>query len=92
MNPASGLTELEERLASKEAASLRAELEAQLKVIEGRLRQRILDGLSREDYLDHQAALQAVQAASEIIAEYHNVNVSLPNVLSPSPLSTQFPR
>ena len=56
MNPASRLTELEERLASKEAASLRAELEAQLKAIEDRLRKRIIDGLSREDYLAHQVA------------------------------------
>lgn len=93
MDPASVLTELEERLASEEAATLRPKLEAQLKAIERRLRERILDGLSREDYLDYQAAIQAVQASLEILTEHsNNVNVSLPSTQSPSPFSPQFRR
>jgi hypothetical protein len=94
MDPASVLTELEARLASEGAATLRPELEAQLKAIERRLRERIiLGGLSREDYLDYQAAIQAVQVGLEILTEHSsNVDVRLPNTQSPTPFSPQFRR
>lgn len=92
MNITSGLTELEARLAGPDGASLHTELGKQLRTIERRLRERILDGLSREDYLDSQAAIQAVQAAYDVLTDYSDTHLSSPGTLSPPPLSPQFPR
>ncbi|WP_187394989.1 EscE/YscE/SsaE family type III secretion system needle protein co-chaperone [Pigmentiphaga aceris] len=62
------LTDLEQQLAGPDGPALRQDLLARLAQLETNLRQAIARGLSREKFLDAQAAADAARAAYEVLS------------------------
>jgi len=72
------LTDLEQRLSAPGGAAVRDELLASTRQLEQRLRERIAQGLSRDEFPIWQAAADAARAAHEVLATWSMADASAP--------------
>ena len=72
------LTDLEQRLAAPGGAAVREELMAQASQLERRLRERIAQGLSRDEFPVWQAGAEAARAAHDVLNTWPMADASPP--------------
>ena len=85
--PPLALTELEERLAAPGGQQVQEALLQRLDALAWRLRQELAASVPRADYPNHAAAIDAVQAAREVLAAWPVSTGTTEASTSPFPLS-----